>query len=90
MWRARSSVMKGSKAIKSHAEGRRSLRDERADLAETDDTERLAVEFDALPLAALPLARLQRRVGLGDVARLRQQQRHGLLGRREDVATPAR
>jgi hypothetical protein len=61
------------------------LGDERTDLAESDDAEGLAVQFDALPLAALPLSGLQRRMGLRDVSSLRQQQRHGLFGRGEDI-----
>jgi hypothetical protein len=43
------------------------------------------VQFHAFPFAALPLAVLERRVGLGNIARLGQQQRHGLLGGRQDV-----
>ena len=52
---------------------------------EPDDAEDLAVELDALPLRALPAAGDERRVGLGDVACLGEQERHRLLGHREDV-----
>ena len=68
-----------------HAERERPLRDEHADAAEADDPERLAVQLDALPAAAVPLAALQVGVGLGDVAGLRQQQRDRVLGRRQHV-----
>ncbi len=74
--------VKGNQA---HAEGRRALGDERADLAETHDTEGLAVKFNALPLAALPFSGLQRRMSLGNIASLRQQQRHGLFRRGENI-----
>ena len=43
------------------------------------------MQLDALPLGALPAPLDQGRVGLGEVAGLGQQQRHRLLGRREDV-----
>ena len=68
-----------------HAERERTLRDEHADAAEADDAERLAVELDALPPRAVPLAGLEVGVGLRDVARLREQQRDRVLGRREHV-----
>jgi hypothetical protein len=68
-----------------HAEGVGPLRHERADAAEADDAEDLAVELDALPLRPLPLPGLQRGVGLGHVAGLGQQERHRVLGRRQDV-----
>ena len=68
-----------------HAEGVRALGHQRAGPAQSDHAEHLAVQLDALPLGALPAAGDQRGVGLGDVARLGQQQRHGLLGHREDV-----
>jgi hypothetical protein len=48
-------------------------------------SERLAVELDALPLRALPPALLERRVRLGHVAGLRQDEGHRVLGRRHDV-----
>ena len=43
----------------------------RADLAESHDTEGLAVQLNAFPLTALPLAGLQRRMSLRNVASLR-------------------
>ena len=51
-----------------HAEGAQPLRDEDADPAEADDADDLLGELDAGVLAALPLAVLQRGVGLRDVA----------------------
>ena len=64
----------------------RPVGDELADAAEADDAERLVGELDALPPAALPPAGDERRVGLRDVAGLGQQQRHRVLGGRDDVA----
>ena len=75
----------GVVGAQAHPEGEGPLRHQRADAAEPDDTEGLAVQLDALPLRALPLSRHQRGVGLGDVARLRQQEGHGVFGRREHV-----
>ena len=68
-----------------HPEGEAPLGDEHADPTEADDAERLAVQLDAGPAGAVPLARLQVAVGLGQVARLREQQRHRLLGRGDHV-----
>ena len=68
-----------------HAERVRALGDEHADAAEADDAERLAVQLDALPLRAVPLPGLEVGVRLRHVARLREQQRERVLGRREDV-----
>ena len=68
-----------------HPEGVRPLRHERTDAPQSDDAERLAVELDALPAGSLPLARDERGVGLREVAGLRQQQSHGVLGGRQDV-----
>ena len=51
-----------------HAEGRHPLGDQDADAAEADDAEGLLAQLDAGVLAALPLAVLQRGVGLRDVA----------------------
>src|SRR5581483_7775 len=62
-----------------HAERERTLRDEHTDAAEADDAERLAVQLDALPARAVPLPRLQVRVRLRDVARLREHQRDRVL-----------
>src|SRR5690606_17296939 len=61
------------------------LRDQLADLAETDDADGLAVELDTGERAALPLALPQARVGGGDVPGGGEQQRHGVLGGRDDV-----
>ena len=68
-----------------HAEPGGALGHERAHPAEPHEADRLAGELDALPLRALPRPPLQRGVGLRDVARLRQQQRHRLLGGADDV-----
>ena len=68
-----------------HPERHGPLRDELADATEADDAERLVGELDALPLRPLPPAGDERGVGLRHVAGLGQQQRHGLLGGREDV-----
>ncbi len=43
------------------------------------------MKFYALPLAALPLSGLERRVGLGDVAGLGEEKCHRLFGRGENV-----
>ena len=68
-----------------HAERVRALRDEHTDATEADDAERLAVQLDAFPLRPVPLPRLQIGVRLRHVARLREQQRDRVLGRRQDV-----
>ncbi len=68
-----------------HAEGVGALGNQRTGPAEADHAEDLAVQLDALPFRALPAASDERRMGLGDVASLGEQQRHGLLGHREDV-----
>ena len=69
-----------------HAEAAGAVGDELADAAEADDAERLVGELDALPAAALPAPGDERRVGLRDVARLGEEQRHRVLGGRHDVA----
>ena len=61
------------------------LGDELPDAAEAEDAERLLVHLDPAELAALPLAALQRRVRLRDVAHLGEQHRDRVLGRRDDV-----
>jgi hypothetical protein len=68
-----------------HAEREGALGDQRADAAEADDAEGLAVQLDALPPGALPLAVDEGVVGLGHVAGLGQQERHRVLGGGEDV-----
>ena len=68
-----------------HAEGRHALGDQDADAAEADDAEGLLGELDAGVLGALPLAVLQRGVGLRDVARGGDEQAAGELGGGDDV-----
>ena len=68
-----------------HPERAGARRDQLADPAEAEDPKRLLVQLDAGELRALPLAGGQRRVGLRDVARQRQQQRHRVLGGGHDV-----
>ena len=53
-----------------HAERMSALRDQDADTAQSDDTERLAVQLDALPSGPVPAATPQVAVGLRDVAGL--------------------
>ena len=69
-----------------HAEPLRPLRHRQPDPAQPDDAQRLALELRAGELVAVPLAGFQAVVGLGDVPRQREQQRHGVLGRRDGVA----
>ena len=69
-----------------HAEAAGPVGDELADAAEADDAERLVGQLDALPPAALPAPGDERRVGLRHVAGLGEQQRHRVLGGRDDVA----
>ncbi len=68
-----------------HAEGGHALRDERADAAEADDAEGLLGQLDTRVLAALPLAVLQRGVGLRDVAGRGEEETAGQLGGGHDV-----
>ena len=63
-----------------HPERPRPLRDEHADAPEPDDAERLVVQLDALPPGTVPVAGVEVAVGLGDVARHREEQRHRVLG----------
>ncbi len=60
-------------------------RDRLPDLAEPDDPERSATQFEAGELAALPLATSDRGVGRGDPARDAVQQGQRVLGRRDRV-----
>ncbi len=55
------------------------------DPSEADDSERLVGQLDTVPLRTLPSPGPQRRMGLRDVARLTQQERHGVLGRGQRV-----
>ncbi len=68
-----------------HPEGVGPLGHQLADAAEAHHAEHLVRQLDALPAGPLPAALDQRGVRLGDVAGLGQQQRHGVLGRRQDV-----
>ena len=68
-----------------HAEGRGALGDEDADASETDDAEHLAEELGPLEPGPLPSTGAQGCVRQGDVARLREQERHRVLGRGDDV-----
>ena len=69
-----------------HAEALGPVGDQLADAAETDDAEGLVGEFDALPTAALPATVDEGGMGLRHVAGRGQQQRHRVLGGRNDVA----
>ena len=73
-----------------HPERGRPLRHQRPDPPQADDAQDLAVQLDALPAGSLPAPGDQRGVGLGHVAGLREQQRHGVLGRGQDVRLRAR
>jgi D-3-phosphoglycerate dehydrogenase len=68
-----------------HPEGGHALGDQDADAAEADDTEGLLAELDARVLVPLPLAVLQRGVGLRDVAGGGDEQAAGELGGGDDV-----
>ena len=68
-----------------HGEPGDELGHEPPDPAQTDDAQGLAREFDAFPLGPLPAAGHKGGVGLGDVARLRQDQGDGVLRRRQHV-----
>jgi hypothetical protein len=68
-----------------HVERLGAVRDELADAPEAEDAERLAAQLGAAEVLALPTAGGQRGVRLRDVARDREQQRHRVLGRRDDV-----
>src|SRR5436309_1428107 len=68
-----------------HLKALRSVRHQLTDAAEAEDPERLLVQLNAREARALPAPARQRRVRLRDVARERQQQGHGVLGRGHDV-----
>lgn len=68
-----------------HAEAGHALGDQRADPAQTHDTEGLLGELHARVLAALPLAVLQRGVGLRNVAGGGDEKTAGQLGGGHDV-----
>ena len=69
-----------------HTESKCALCDQLANATKTDNTKGLVGKFDTFPLAAFPTTGLQRGMGLGHIARTRQEQSHGVLGRRHDVA----
>ena len=69
-----------------HSECTGTVGDQLADTAKTDDGERLVGQLDTFPAASLPPTSNERCMGLGHVACLRQQQRHRVLGGRDDVA----
>ena len=68
-----------------HLQTERAPRHLPADAAEAEHAEHLVRELDTAPLRALPAALDQRRVGLRDVARQREQQPDRVLGRRDDI-----
>jgi hypothetical protein len=68
-----------------HPEGQRPLGHQASDPAQPHDAEGLAVKFDAFPLRAPPVPRLEVGVGLRDVPGLGDQQGDGVLGSGEDV-----
>ncbi len=68
-----------------HAERVGALRDQHPDPAETDDAEHLVVELDAFPTGPVPLAGAEVAIGLRNIAGLCEQQRDGVLGRRQHV-----
>ena len=76
----------GVEADDRHPEPLRPLRHRQPDPAQPDDAQGLALELRAGELVPVPLARFQAGVGLGDVPRQREQQRHGVLGRGDRVA----
>src|SRR3546814_5944563 len=64
----------------------RSVGDDGADVAATDDAQRLAGQLHAHEARLLPLAGLRRAVRGGDLARQREHQRDGVLGGGDGVA----
>ena len=68
-----------------HPQPERATGDELADAPEPEHAERLVGELDAAPARPLPAPLLQRRVGLRDVARQRDEQPDRVLGGRDDV-----
>ncbi len=69
-----------------HLEGLGASRHPAADLAQPDDAQGLALEFIAGEGSALPFAALEAVVGHGNIAAEAEQDRHGVLGGRVDVA----
>ena len=70
-----------------HAECLRPLCHLFADLSQADDAEHLAVELDAQQAALVPPARFDTAVGGGNVSCQREQQRHGMFGDRNRIAS---
>ena len=83
---ARSGDRNGSYAITFMRSPTRTISDDRADIAAADHAQRLAGDFDAHEAVLLPLAGLCRGVGLRNLARQRQHQGDGMLGRRDRIA----
>ena len=69
-----------------HLQSQGARGDNRADIAAADDAESLAGDLHAHEAAFFPFARLRRGVGGGNVARQREHQRYGVLGRRDRIA----
>ena len=69
----------------SHAKGLGPVGDQFTNPSKTDDAKGLVGELDAFPARPLPPTSLERRMRLRNVSSLREQQRHRVLGRRDDV-----
>ena len=69
-----------------HLEPARAVGDDRADIARADQAERLGGQLDAHEAVLLPLARLGRGVGLGQLAGEREHQRDGMFGGGDRIA----
>ncbi len=76
---------KGVVCEKRHSEGMGALRYQGADPAQPDHPQRLAVQLDPLEALPVPDTGSQRGVRPWHVARLREDQRHGVLRRRDHV-----
>jgi hypothetical protein len=69
-----------------HLQAERAVGDDASRYCRADQAERLAGDFDAHEAVLLPLAGLGRGVGGGDLAREREHQRDGVLGRGDRIA----
>ncbi len=69
-----------------HPQPQRAIGDDAADIARADQPDGLAGQLDAHEAVLLPLARLRRGVGLGQLAGEREHQRDGMLGGGDRVA----
>ena len=69
-----------------HLQAVRAIDYDRADIAAADHPKRLAGDLDAHEFVLFPLAGLGRRVRGGDLARERQHQADGVLGRGDGIA----